>query len=57
MEFKPGVGGTEASLFVEDISEMYLSYCERMGWRTTIVSSQKEAGSKGYKHLNVKVIG
>lgn len=57
MELRPGAGGAEASIFVEDISHMYMSYCEGQGWRISTVSAVKESTGEGYKKLVLKVSG
>ena len=58
MEFRPGAGGSESAIFVEDISEMFIAFAEGQGWRVSIMSQIKETvASKGYKYLKLKVVG
>ena len=58
MEFRPGAGGSESAIFVEDISEMFIAFAEGQGWRVSIMSQMKETvASKGYKYLKLKVVG
>ncbi|MGB0885671.1 MAG: peptide chain release factor 1 [Chitinophagales bacterium] len=55
LEIRGGTGGDEASIFAGDLYNMYLSYCEKKGFSTELISSTE--GSKGgYKEvvLNVK---
>ena len=44
----PGAGGTESQDWAEMILRMYLRYCEKKGWKTTITEFQAgdEAGLK-----------
>ena len=42
LEFRPGAGGTESSLFVEDLSNMIISYCQNQSWAVRTVSSVRE---------------
>ena len=39
-ELREGVAGMEYSLFVGDIGNMYMSYCEAQGWRVSILLHQ-----------------
>ncbi|KAJ9497302.1 Peptide chain release factor 1, mitochondrial [Exophiala xenobiotica] len=38
IEFHPGAGGSEASLFAQSLLDMYRAFCARMGWSTTLAS-------------------
>lgn len=40
IEIKPGVGGTEAALFANDLFEMYKSYCIRNHWKFDTTSNE-----------------
>ncbi|EIW67918.1 hypothetical protein TREMEDRAFT_63806 [Tremella mesenterica DSM 1558] len=42
-----GVGGSEAALFVQDLSRMYQRYAEEKGWKGEILSQTEGAGAKG----------
>ncbi len=56
IEIRAGTGGDEASLFVGDLLRMYIRYCERRGFKTTILSdSQGTAG--GFKEVQLEVTG
>lgn len=56
LEIRGGTGGDEASLFAGDLLRMYLRYCERRGWKTTILS-ETEGTVGGYKEVQVEVVG
>jgi peptide chain release factor 1 len=47
MTLNAGVGGSEAALFVEEMSRTYQRFAEKRGWKTEIMSSSEGAGSKG----------
>ena len=54
MEIRAGTGGDESALFAGDLARMYTRYCERMGWRTEIMSqSASELG--GYKEIVLQI--
>jgi peptide chain release factor 1 len=56
LEIRAGTGGDEASLFAGDLLRMYIRYCERRGWKTTILS-ESEGTVGGYKEVQLEVIG
>lgn len=56
IEIRAGTGGDEASLFAGDLLRMYMRYCERRGWKTTILS-ESEGTVGGYKEVQLEVIG
>ncbi|NJO25133.1 MAG: peptide chain release factor 1 [Bacteroidia bacterium] len=56
LEIRAGTGGDEASLFAGDLLRMYLRYCERKGWKTTVLS-ENEGTVGGYKEVQVEVVG
>ncbi|MEI9933673.1 MAG: peptide chain release factor 1 [Ferruginibacter sp.] len=56
VEIRAGTGGDEASLFAGDLLRMYLKYCEKKGWKTTILS-ESEGTVGGYKEVQVEVTG
>jgi peptide chain release factor 1 len=56
LEIRAGTGGDEASLFAGDLARMYIRYCERRGWKTSILS-ETEGTVGGYKEVQVEVQG
>ncbi len=56
LEIRAGTGGDEASLFAGDLLNMYLRYCSKRGWKTSIVS-ESEGTVGGYKEVMVEVQG
>lgn len=56
MELRAGTGGDEASLFVGDLLNMYLRYCAKKGWKTSILS-ESEGTMGGYKEVFLEVEG
>jgi peptide chain release factor 1 len=56
IEIRAGTGGDEASLFAGDLLRMYIRYCERRKWKTTILS-ESEGTVGGYKEVQLEVIG
>src|SRR5215212_6035291 len=56
LEIRAGTGGDEASLFAGDLMRMYLKYCERKGWKTTLLS-ESEGTVGGYKEVQIEVTG
>lgn len=56
LEIRAGTGGDEASLFAGDLLRMYIKYCERRGWKTTILS-ESEGTVGGYKEVQLEVTG
>jgi peptide chain release factor 1 len=56
LEIRAGTGGDEASLFAGDLLGMYLRYCAKKGWKTSI-TSESEGTVGGYKEVMVEVIG
>jgi peptide chain release factor 1 len=56
MEIRAGTGGDESALFAADLFRLYTRYCERMGWKTEIMSeSASELG--GYKEVVLRITG
>jgi peptide chain release factor 2 len=67
VSINPGAGGTESQDWAEMLLRMYLRYCEKKGWKTTITDYQAgdEAGLKSatfsvtgeyaYGHLKAEV--
>ena len=56
LEIRAGTGGDEASLFAGDLARMYIRYCERRGWKTSILS-ETEGTVGGYKEVQIEVTG
>jgi peptide chain release factor 1 len=56
IEIRAGTGGDEASLFAGDLLRMYMRYCERKGWKTTLLT-ENEGTAGGYKEAQLEVIG
>jgi peptide chain release factor 1 len=44
LEIRAGTGGDEASLFAGNLLRMYLKYCEKKGWKTTITQRKRRYG-------------
>lgn len=56
LEVRAGVGGEEASLFAEELAQMYLKFSETKGWSRRILSeSRSELG--GYKEAQFEIKG
>jgi peptide chain release factor 1 len=56
LEIRAGTGGDEASLFAGDLARMYQRYCERMGWKISILT-ETEGTAGGYKEIQIEVVG
>ncbi len=56
IEVRAGTGGDEASLFAGDLARMYTRFCEKKGWRISVVS-ETEGTVGGYKELQLEIIG
>lgn len=56
LEIRAGTGGDEASLFAGDLLDMYLRYCNKKGWKASVVS-ESEGTVGGYKEVMVEVEG
>mmetsp|Transcript_3076 Transcript_3076/g.9387 ORF Transcript_3076/g.9387 Transcript_3076/m.9387 type:complete len:415 (+) Transcript_3076:107-1351(+) len=57
LELRAGAGGSEAALFCEELSEMYMSWCERHGFDVEELSSQVGPDSRGLREVSHKVSG
>jgi len=56
LEVRAGVGGEEASLFAEELAQMYVKYVQTKGWRTkTVDESRAELG--GIKEVKIEIKG
>lgn len=53
MELRAGAGGDEASIFAQDLLNMYQKYAESRGWRSTVVDdlTLEIAGADAYDAL------
>jgi peptide chain release factor 1 len=56
LEIRAGTGGDEASLFAGDLMRMYLRYCERKGWKVSVLT-ETEGTVGGYKEVQLEVQG
>ena len=56
LEVRAGVGGEEASLFAEDLANMYLRYAESRGW-TSRALEESRAAMGGYKEAQFEIKG
>ncbi|MFZ2509607.1 MAG: peptide chain release factor 1 [Gordonia sp. (in: high G+C Gram-positive bacteria)] len=54
LEVKSGAGGEESALFAADLVRMYLKYCERRGWKTTVLGIT-ESDLGGYKDATLSI--
>lgn len=56
LEVRAGAGGEEAALFAEQLANMYLSFAEKNGWRTS-VANESRASQGGYKEASFEMLG
>lgn len=56
LEVRAGAGGEEASLFAEELANMYRAYGESLGWQTVIIDESKSAAG-GYKEASFEIHG
>ncbi|QJD78328.1 peptide chain release factor 1 [Spirosoma rhododendri] len=56
LEIRGGTGGDEAAIFAGDLFRMYQRFCEKMGWRMSLVD-YTEGTSGGYKEIITEVEG
>lgn len=57
LELKPGVGGSEASLFLQDLLRMYTRWAtSSMGWEAKVVAKEEREGG-GLKNAILEVVG
>jgi peptide chain release factor 1 len=56
LEIRPGTGGAEASIWANDLFEMYRKYASKRGWTFDILelSSETDAGGIRYAVVNVR---
>jgi peptide chain release factor 1 len=58
LEIRPGVGGSESSLFAENMMEMYTSYSLTKGWSYDVVNLSKDIQlNKGCKEVILHIEG
>lgn len=55
LELRPGVGGAESSLFLEDLLRMYQRFAHEKGWRAELVETTD--ASAGLKSAILEVVG
>ncbi len=56
LEIRGGTGGDEAAIFAGDIFRMYQRFCEKMGWKMSLVDFT-EGTSGGYKEIITEIEG
>ncbi|KAH8109915.1 release factor, partial [Phellopilus nigrolimitatus] len=56
IEIKPGVGGSESSLFLADLLRMYTRFGNLRGWSSKIITKEDRDGG-GMKNATLEVIG
>jgi len=56
IEIRAGAGGDEAALFAGDLFRMYSRFCERQGWKLSLIDSSV-IGIGGYKEIIFTVTG
>jgi peptide chain release factor 1 len=56
LEVRAGVGGQEAALFAEQLSQMYRAYAEAQGWGVRVLSESK-TDLGGYKEAAFEIRG
>jgi len=56
IEIRAGTGGEEAALFAADLFRMYSKFAEKMGWKASILDSNRTTIG-GYKEIIFKISG
>ncbi|MDR3571196.1 MAG: PCRF domain-containing protein [Candidatus Pacebacteria bacterium] len=56
LEVRAGVGGDEASLFAEELAQMYTKYAQLKGWTVKPIDESR-AGLGGYKEAQFEIKG
>jgi peptide chain release factor 1 len=56
LEVRAGVGGEEASLFAEELAQMYLKFAETRGWQRKSLDESR-GSSGGYKEAQFEIKG
>lgn len=58
IEIKPGVGGSESSLFSEDLLNMYINFANLKNWRTSVLERSEDLQiNRGVKEAVIKIEG
>lgn len=57
MEIRAGVGGEEAAIWVEDLMDMYKSYCEMEGLKCEELSADRKDGKRGVAEASLSISG
>lgn len=56
LEIRAGTGGDEASIFAGDLFRMYQRYCDKVGWKLSVLDFS-EGTVGGYKEIICQVTG
>ena len=56
LEIRAGAGGDEASLFAQNLAEMYEKFSEKQGWSSRVLGSSISS-SGGYKEVSLEIKG
>jgi peptide chain release factor 1 len=56
LEIRAGTGGEEAALFARDLYEMYMRYCERVGFKVEVLD-QSGSDMGGFKEVVASIKG
>src|ERR1700739_3908578 len=56
LEVRAGVGGEEASLFAEELAQMYVKYAQMKGWNAKVMDESR-AALGGYKEAQFEIKG
>ncbi len=56
MEIRAGTGGEEAALWARDLFDMYVRYCEAMGWKVELLAASR-SDLDGFKEVVFSVSG
>ena len=47
LELRPGIGGTEAMIFAQDLTNMYVNYAHKRHWKYHFISQQSNESGSG----------
>ncbi|HAR44108.1 MAG TPA: peptide chain release factor 1 [Bdellovibrionales bacterium] len=56
LEVRAGAGGEEAALFVAELFRLYQRFCERQGWKVSVLSSNP-TGIGGFREIIAEIVG